>query len=243
MANPVIQELMGVVKQQQEALKQQSEIMQQFIQNSMTNNAPQPSPEVIKTPEEMEAEKEALMERFYADPISVLSEYSQKATEPLQKKLAAYEEKEAWNNAVGSMAMDTQSFPEFENVRQRMSEILFKEMPYIANGVDKSEALARAYKIVISERPSVQQPAAPVQQTPEDMMKNPDLIKLIIANPEAMKLIAAEQAKAIQANSQQVPPMSPSSGVANVAPYIQNKPKDYNEVESDIKNSLRQGLL
>lgn len=245
LANPVVQELMNVVKQQQEAIKQQSEMMQQYLQNSMTNNTPQPSPVVTKTPEEMEAEKEALMERFYANPMEVLNEFASKATEPLQKKLNAYEEREAWNTAIGTMATDTAKFPEFENVRGRMGEIL-KERPYLMQSGDRSKALGDAYAIAMAEKGFTQPAAAtvqPMQMNPADMMKNPDFIKQIIGNPEVMKLIAAEQAKAIQSNSQQVPPMSPSSGVANVAPFIKNSPKDYNELEGDIKNSLHQGLL
>lgn len=242
MANPVVQELMNVVKQQQEAIKQQSDMMQQYIQNSMTNNAPQPSPEVIKTPEELEAEKEALMERFYSNPMDVLNEFATKATQPLQEKLDAYEAKEAWNSAIGEMASNKQTFPEFENVRVRMGEIL-KERPYLMQSGDRSKALADAYALAMAERGQAQTAAAPVQVNPADMMKNPEFIKQIIGNPEVMKMIAAEQAKMIQDNSQQVPPMSPSSGVANVAPFIKNSPKDYNELESDIKNSLHQGLL
>ena len=242
MANPVVQELMNVVKQQQEAIKQQSDMMQQYIQNSMTNNAPQPSPEVIKTPEELEAEKEALMERFYSNPMDVLNEFATKATQPLQEKLDAYEAKEAWNSAIGEMAGNKQTFPEFENVRVRMGEIL-KERPHLMQSGDRNQALSEAYAIAMSEKGYTQPGVASVQTNPAEMMKNPEFIKQIIGNPEVMKMIAAEQAKLIQANSQQVPPMSPSSGVANVAPFIKNSPQDYNELESDIKNSLHRGLL
>lgn len=245
MANPVVQELMKVVQQQQETLKQQSELVQSFMQNSMTNNAPQPTPEVMKTPEEMEAEKEALMERFYANPMDVLNEFANKATEPLREKLTAYEENEAWNKAIGGISADAEKYPEFENVRQRMSDILFKERPYLLNGGDKARALDDAYAIAVSEiakaAPPVQQPAQYTQ--PGDALKDPEFIKQILSNPEAMKLIAAEQAKLIQAQGQQVPPMSPSSGATNVAPYIKDKPNNWNELDADIKKSLNQGLI
>lgn len=250
MTNPVVQQLMQVIQQQQDAIKQQSEMMQQYIQNTMTNNAPQPSPQVTKTPEEMEAEKEQWMASFYErGPAAVqeLIEQSIKgATEPLQKKLSAYEEKEAWNDAVGGMALDKEHYPEFDSVRQRMSEILFKERPYLRQSGDIAKSLADAYALALFEKgPAVQQPlATPAQPAnPADMMKNQDFIKQLTSNPEVMKLIAAEHAKQIQAQSRQVPPMSPSSGVANVAPYIQNKPTNYNDLESDIRNSLRQGTL
>jgi len=242
--NPVVQELIKQNQMLQQSMQQQSDMMQKLIQNTMTNNAPQPSPEVIKTPEEVEVEKEALMERFYANPMEVLNEFATKATEPLQKKLSAYEEKEAWNESIGTIARDTANFPEFENVRARMSEILFKEMPELLNGVEKTDALAKAYRLALSEKaPVQQQPIAPAQAAPADMMKDPEFIKQLIGNPEVMKMIEMEKAKAIQANSQQVPPMSPSSGVANVAPYIKNAPSNYDEVEGDIKNSLHQGTL
>lgn len=244
MANTIVQQLIEQNRMLQQSMQQQSEMMQQYIQNSMTNNAPQPSPEVIKTPEEMEAEKEAFMERFYANPMEALNEFTAKATEPLQSKLRAYEEREAWNSSIADMAGNKENYPEFENVRVRMGEIL-KERPYLVQSGDRIRALGDAYAIAMSERGFVQpSPAQPAQVSPADMMKNPDFIKQITSNPELMKLIAAEQARVIQSNSQQVPPMSPSSGVANVAPYIQNQPKEFgDEFESDLKQSLRQGLL
>jgi hypothetical protein len=250
MNNPIVQQLIQQSQMLQQTVQQQSEMMQQFIQNSMTNNAPQPSPVVTKTPEEIEAEKEQWMQSFYEKGPAAIEEMLNSritaATEPLQKKLSSYEDKEAWNNAVGTMSADSQKYPEFENVRARMSEILFREKPYLMQSGDKVRALVDAYSLAVAEKGFAQPaaaPAQPMQMNMSDMMKSPEFIKQVMSNPEVMKMIAAEQARQIQTNSQQVPPMSPSSGVANVAPFIKDKPQNYNDLESDIKNSLHQGLL
>jgi hypothetical protein len=253
--NPIVQELIKQNQILQQTMQQQSQLMQEYLQKSMLNNSQQPSPEPIKTPEEIEAEKEVLMDRFYKNPMEVLNEFTKKATEPLEKELRRFREKEEWQTAINDIAANKEAFPEFENIRERMGEIL-KERPYLLQSGDKAKALSDAYAIAIAERgftqPTAQtQQLAPAQATQQiaqpvntaEMMKSPEFIKQIISNPEIMKMIAAEQAKQIRAQSQQVPPMSPSSGVANVAPFIKNKPTNYNELEEDIKNSIRSGTL
>jgi hypothetical protein len=244
MANPIVQELIKQNQMMQQSMQQQSEMMQKYMQNSMTNNAPQPTPEVIKTPEEMAADNEAFMARFYENPMAVLNEHTDRATEPLKKELSAYKEREAWNNEVGTMAANAKDFPEFENVRGRMSDILFKEMPQLTQTMDKQQALATAYKLALSEKAPAQAPAAtPMQVNPADMMKDPNFINQLISNPEVMKMLAMAQAKNIQNNSQQVPPMSPSSGMTNVAPFIKTKANNYDSLETEIRNDFQQGML
>lgn len=251
--NPVIQELMKVVQQQQQAIQQQSEMMQNFINTSMTNNSPQPSPQVTKTPEEIEAEKQAFMDRFYENPMAVLDEYAEKkvksATDPLQQKISAYDEDRAWGDAIGTVERDTATFPEFQNVRAKMSDIIFKDPVTSAAmaRLSKPEALAMAYKLAIAENmpaPAAQPPVQqPVQQPVQAPMDAAAKVKMLMEDPEVAKLYQIELAKQIESNNQQVPPMSPSSGVSNVAPYIKDTPKDWNELDADIKNSLSQGLL
>jgi hypothetical protein len=244
MNNPIIQQLIQQNQMLQTSMQQQSEMMQKYMQNSMTNNAPQPSPEVMKTPEEVEAEKEAFMARFYENPMGVLNEHTDRATEPLKKELSAYKEREVWNNEVGTMAANAKDFPEFENVRARMSDILFKEMPQLTQTMDKPQALVTAYKLALAEKTPAQVPAAtPMQANPADMMKDPNFINQLISNPEVMKMLAMAQAKNIQNNSQQVPPMSPSSGMTNVAPFIKTKANNYDSLEAEIRNDFQQGML
>ena len=187
------------------------------------------------------------MARFYENPMAVLDEYAEKkvtaATEPLNNELNSFKTEREWNQAIGQIETDAAHFPEFQNVRGRMGEIL-KEKPYLIQSGDKGKALADAYAIAMSEK-GFAQPAAPVQQpiqapAPMDAASK---VKMLMDDPEVAKLYQMELAKQIQSQNQQVPPMSPSSGVANVAPYIQNSPKDWNELDADIKNSIGQGLL
>ena len=76
-----------------------------------------------------------------------------------------------------------------------------------------------------------------------EMVNDPNNLQQLISNPEIMKAIAAAQAQTQQQTQQQVPPMATSSGVANAAPYIQNKPNTWNELEEDVRTSLKQGSL
>lgn len=240
MTNPIVQQIIQQNQQLQQTLMQQQQQFQQFLQNQMTQQQP---PQPQKSPEELEAENQALIDELLQNPIGVLNRFVNQAVSPLQQEIQNYKEKEEWNNAKQyfEKMTDDNGQPLHEHygeLRERIEQLL-QERPGLMNPQKKLLSLKNAYDIALAEKLSQQPP----QSSFIEMAKDPNNLQQLINNPDFMKAIAAAQAQAQQKIQQQVPPMATSSGVANAAPYIQNKPNTWNELEEDIRTSLKQGSL
>lgn len=231
--------LMQQLQQMQQAMAQQQQQFQQFMQNQMTQQQPQQQ----KTPEEVQAENQALIDELLQNPMDVLNRVVNQAVNPLQQELHSYKDKEEWNTAkqyFGKMTEENgQPLHEQYGELQERVEQLLQERPGIMNPEKKLLSLKNAYDIALAEKLSQQPP----QPSFMEMVNDPNNLQQLISNPEIMKAIAAAQAQTQQQTQQQVPPMATSSGVANAAPYIQNKPNTWNELEEDVRTSLKQGSL
>jgi hypothetical protein len=232
--------LMQQLQQMQQAMAQQQQQFQQFLQNQMIQQQ-QPQPQ--KTPEELEAENQALIDELLQNPIGVLNRFVNQAVSPLQQEIQSYKEKEEWNNAKQYFERMTDDNGQplhghYGELRERVEQLL-QERPGLMNPEKKLLSLKNAYDIALAEKLSQQPP----QPSFMEMVKDPNNLQQLINNPDIMKAIAAAQAQTQQKTQQQVPPMATSSGVANAAPYIQNKPNTWNELEEDVRTSLKQGSL
>ncbi|HYE12258.1 MAG TPA: hypothetical protein VEF53_18970 [Patescibacteria group bacterium] len=238
--------LMQQLQQMQQAMAQQQQQFQQFMQQQ---TMPQQPPQVQKTPEEMEAERQAIVDELLQDPMGVLNRVVQQAVNPLQQEIEGYKQKEVWGTAKSRFAKMVDEttgqplHPDYESVAERMEQIM-QERPGIAMADKPLWALKNAYDIAMAEKYRSQPPV--VQQPPVsivDQLKDPNNIKQLISNPDIMKALAAAQAQQQAQLNQQVPPIAPSSGAANAAPYIQPKPQSYNDLDSEVLNALKQGIV
>jgi hypothetical protein len=232
MSNPLVQML----------IQQNQQLMESQLGNTQQPQANFVEPQ--KTAEEIQAEKEAFAQQFqdglFENPLETIDKYLEQKMNPIKQELERYQQKESWDNAVESVRRDTANYPGFDEMSDKISEIL-QQRPHLTNSSNYEEGLKEAYNLAYAEK--MRNAPAPQQINPADLVKDPNFLKEnVFNNPEVMKMVAMEMAK-MQNQSQQVPPMSPSSGVGTGAPYIKERPATYDDLESDIRAGIKQGIL
>ncbi len=244
LSNPVVQQLVQQNQLLQQTLQQQQQQMQEFMQKQMTQIPQQP--QIQKTPEEIEAENQALVDELLQNPTEVLNRYVQQAINPLQQEIQGYKQKELLANAKQYFAnmKDPQTgellHPDYDSVAQRVDQII-QERPFLIQDIDKSvKGLKGAYDIAMAEKI---RNTPPPQPNIQEAIKDPNVLQQLTSNPEIMKMIMAKAAQAQQQVQQQVPPMAPSSGTANAAPYIPNKPESWKDASNVLREKIKQGSI
>lgn len=196
-----------------------------------------------KTPEEIAADNQKLLDKFYENPQEVLEEIKKKAIEDATKNAETkaqeiikkhdeqlqqqYQDRQKWEKKADDF---TKNHPEYKDYYTDMVQII---KDYNLRGRD--DAFEKALTIAKANKLETNPPAKP--QTFDEMLKDQNNINLLLQNKDI-------KSKFVQAYLQEVakgqPPVtvSTSTGQAPVTPPAE-KPKTFEEAKRQFLSSLK----
>ncbi len=213
-------QLMEQNKQLVQLITEQSQAAKEKIQDNVLN----PTQEVQ---EEVAENNEAFLDQFYENPKEaiaklVMNELQKSGLTEVKQAYQQDMERQEWEQALSAVANDKERFPRFEELKDEIGDILQKN-PSI--GGNKVEKVVNAYFIangLKSQQPDIKQ-----------QLQDDNFLQELVQDKDFIKKIAMLQAK--QNKSQQVPPFAASTGAANAAPHIPNKPTTIEEATEILK--------
>jgi hypothetical protein len=226
------QQLMQQVGELTQLLQQQSQASRENIVDNALNPTPEQQIEQAQQAQE-QITPENIMDRLYENPMGTIGYLVKNAIQGelgdvkgtinqiTQDKQAAQEQRD-WVNAINTIVLDKDNYPDFEALEDSVSEIL-NSNPAFKSG-DKLEALKNAIDMARGR-----QPKQPVPDITSQLNDDGFLEKLIQVNPDFLKKIALIQSK--NAQGQQVPPLSASSGAVGASLNIYNKPQTFDDAK------------
>lgn len=116
------------------------------------------------------------------------------------------------------------ALPEFQNMRAMMPQInnvMSSNAALFSDDVPLDERLVTAYAMVNGVN-NIRTPKEPKAPTAEE------IVNMLNSNPEAMELLEKQRIAKLN-NAKDVPKMSATSGVSNVAATVHEKPKTFEE--------------
>lgn len=213
-------QLMEQNKQLVQLITEQSQAAKEKIQDNVLNPTQEAQEEVAEN-------NEAFLDQFYENPKEaiaklVMNELQKSGLTEVKQAYQQDMERQEWEQALSAVANDKERFPRFEELKDEIGDILQKN-PSI--GGNKVEKVVNAYFIangLKSQQPDIKQ-----------QLQDDNFLQELVQDKDFIKKIAMLQAK--QNKSQQVPPFAASTGAANAAPHIPNKPTTIEEATEILK--------
>lgn len=186
---------------QQRLLQQQEQLLQQLMGQQQQPQQP------LLSPEDVQAQAEALLNRFYENPAQVMAEVvGQEVNKALQPLMERQQYQEHYNNLERQVNYLRQSTPDFDQLYPDV--VGFLQTPQgralatsVPNGVEM------AYQVVKAQRNA--------SYTPENILQDPTFRQQILQDPEIKKAILQEYGQGLQQNQ---PPVVIGSGQPNNIP-------------------------
>lgn len=229
--------------QQAKALETQNLQLQQMVQNMLqlqSQQAAQPAaPEVTgPTAEELEASKEAFMERFYDNPEAAIEERARKIAEQMLKTEInpVIEPIKQQQNLQGQVSALAQQYPDFQATIPQMRQLL-SAAPHLEQTLSMEQVYLTAKSLmpaVASEAPAAAPeatPAAPVTPTTQAPIADPlEAAKAqLLADPAFKQKVFNEMLLSTQQQQAALPPVMGGQAGGSMPTMPVNKPTTLRE--------------
>lgn len=183
-------------------------MVQQFQQTAQQAPTPEPA-----APVDLEAQREAFMDRFYENPLQAIQDLVSSQVNPVLQPITQEKQFQA------DVQVMEQRYSDFRDVMPAMRDLL-TEMPHLGE-----QGLETLY--LITKGKTAQ---APTQaQTPEQLMQDPAFIAQIMQNEQIRNQIVQQHVTQRQQINQQIPFVMGNQPGGQAPTMPENKPQSIRE--------------